>query len=245
MTKLTSFTFVIIALSTLFNNQIAKAEQLIELQYDGFKISYNCSKRGFEHYTYKAVKDTANFKRKGSFHHEKRLPEHCQQKSNKTYKLNSNINGYDRGHGVPANHFDYSKEAVNSTNTMANVVPHQRKLNQTGLWRYTDKIIECNRDTKNVFVYGGVIWGDDSTNDYFLNSHGVVTPDYLYKIIVINEKYQAWIMPNDKSPRSENADLYRVKVSEIESRTGRVFGLHEIKSSSSTTWKIGKYCKLS
>ena len=129
---------------------------------------------------------------------------------------------------------------------MANVVPHSRGLNRRGLWRHTDKIIECYRDIAALAVYGGVVWGDNSANDHFVSSHGVITPDYLYKVIIREDGTNlAWLMPNNDSPTSKNGKNYLVSINDIERTTGATFTAINKDVTAEKMWKLPKGCKLS
>ena len=66
---------------------------------------------------------------------------------------------------------------------MANILPQAANMNR-GAWYRTEKIIECYRDIDELLVLGGVIWGDNPNDDYFLASHGVATPDAFWKLIL-------------------------------------------------------------
>ena len=218
---------------------------LIKLDYPFMSILYNCNNRGYEHFSYITQKDTGNYDRRSSFFQEERLPAKCRQFTTGTYKrIDKSGTQYDLGHGAGANHFDFSKAAIEQTNTMANVLPHASNLNRTGLWRQTDKIIECLRNDEPLLVYGGVVWGDDKSNDHFVNSHGVITPDYLYKIIIKNNgQYNAWLMPNDDVAKSKSGDSYLTSISHIEKLTGAVFPIDIQKDViPKSTWKTPKGC---
>lgn len=79
---------------------------------------------------------------------------------------------YDRGHQVPANHLNTSEEAIKATNTMTNILPQAANMNR-GAWLRTEEIIECYRDISELLVIGGVIWGNNAADDFFVVSHGV------------------------------------------------------------------------
>jgi len=199
--------------------------ELITLTFPGWEIQYNCQKRGPESFFYQAVPDTGNHKRSSRFHAEERLPRHCRQFSTSTYKLSKNAEiFYDRGHMVPANHFDHDKAMINATNSMANIVPQASKLNRHGAWRKTEELVECYRDIGITNVWGGVIWGKDFRNDHFFETHGVVTPDFLWKIIQFpNGKVNGWIMPNSNAATAVNMDSYLVAPKTISKYTGIKF----------------------
>ncbi|MCJ8315241.1 MAG: DNA/RNA non-specific endonuclease, partial [Pseudomonadales bacterium] len=106
--------------------------------------------------------------------------------------------------------------------------------NRNGAWRFTEEITECNRGTNkdesnvSLKVWGGVIWGEDQSNDYFIESHGVVTPDYLWKVIEFSDgKVNAWIIPNDAQAKRSTASDYLVFPHEITHITGYSFELSQ------------------
>lgn len=208
-----------------------------------YSTLYSCEHRGYEHYYYSTRPDTGNVKRQLSFFQDKRLPKHCQQKSTSTYKATGSAPEFVRGHGAPYNHFDFDNDIAHSTSVLSNIVPHNAVLNRDGLWRFTDKLIECARDNGTVEVYGGVIWGDDTSNDYFVKSHGVTTPDYLYKIIEkTNGDRNAWIMTNNSVPTADNTESYLVSVSSIEKLTGVTFNELENKNAIGNPLKLPQFC---
>ncbi|MFI3187816.1 MAG: DNA/RNA non-specific endonuclease [Methylococcaceae bacterium] len=72
---------------------------------------------------------------------------------------------------------------------------------------------------------GGVIWGNNPADDYFVQSHGVKTPDAYWKVIVRgtgqDERAIAWIVPNSQDATRKHLDDYLVSaVDEIERVTG-------------------------
>ena len=227
----------------------AKAnENLIQLDYDGFSIGYNCEMRGYEWFYYITGPDTGNEERVSGFFQEERLPEHCRQFTTGTYQSPRGAEQYDRGHGVHQNVFDHDAQVMKATNTMANIIPHERSLNRRGAHRLTEKLTECWRDFGTMTVWGGVIWGSDTTNDYFLTSHGVTTPDFLWRAM---QRYDgeiiAWIIPNASSSTAERLDEFLVPFQEIEQRAGVTFqGLEEAAKSIrlSASWPMPEGCSI-
>ena len=94
-----------------------------------------------------------------------KIPKNCQKITAKAYGRS-----YDRGHQVPANHMDYSAIAIKQTNYMTNILPQAANMNR-GAWLQTEKIAECYRDIAELLVIGGVIWGNNEADDYFVKSH--------------------------------------------------------------------------
>ena len=68
---------------------------------------------------------------------------------------------------------------------------------------------------------GQVHWGDNPQDDYFVESHGVETPDAFWKLIIRGQdRVLAWIIPNMAQATKQRLDRYLVTVEELEKRTG-------------------------
>ena len=74
---------------------------------------------------------------------------------------------------------------------------------------------ECYRDLTDLVIYGGVIWGFDKSNDWFIDSHGVETPDYWWRLRyrVDSGTYDAWLMAN--SATSDRNQMKRFTIGEM------------------------------
>jgi endonuclease G len=110
---------------------------------------------------------------------------------------------------------------------MSNIVPQASQFNQ-GIWIEAENVAECYRDLAPVKVYGGVVYGNDraaTDNDYFVESHGIRTPEYFWKAVVTTQPRStelraiAWLIPN----RNELGplDKYLISISDLEKRVGR------------------------
>jgi endonuclease G len=201
------------------SSEISKvSDNILKLDYSGFTVWLDCSKRGAIRYQYVAQHDAGNLKRYDKFSLDPKVPKECQQYSSKAYGLK-----YDRGHQVPANHMDYSGLAIKQTNYMTNILPQAANMNR-GAWLQTEKITECYRDIAELLVIGGVIWGNNESDDYFVQSHGVKTPDAYWKVIIRGtgqaEQAIAWIVPNSQNATAKRLDQYLVSVEDIEKVTG-------------------------
>ena len=200
---------------------IKPGNNLLQLNYEGFTIWLDCEKRGAVKFRYNAHRDNGSFKRNKNFFLDPNVPKECQQYSGKSYKAKGQR--YDRGHLVPANHLDYSKSAIKATNTMTNILPQAANMNR-GAWLLTEEITECYRDIDELLIIGGVIWGNNQDNDYFMKSHGIKTPDAFWKVIIRgvgqDERVLAWIIPNSQAAKRKMLDSYLVTVNEIERITG-------------------------
>lgn len=218
------------------------ADNILQLDYEGFTVWLDCEKKGAMKFRYIAQRDSGKLKRYKRFHQDTAIPKECQQLSYKGYGRN-----YDRGHLVPANHLDHSKIAIRQSNFMTNILPQVSNMNR-GAWLRTEEITECYRDIDELLIIGGVIWGNNSDDDYFVRSHGVRTPDAYWKVIIRgigqSEKAIAWIIPNSHAAKRKQLDKYLVTVDEIEQITGEKipvadYAKHEKPSYS---WMIPKGC---
>jgi len=231
----------------VFKPQVSttKSSQIMKLDYEGFTVWLDCEKRGAVKFQYNAQRDTGNLPREAKFTLDPNVPAQCQQTTANTYGKN-----YDRGHLVPANHLDYSASAIKATNTMTNILPQAANMNR-GAWLQTEEIIECYRDIDELLVIGGVIWGNNPTDDYFVNSHGVKTPDAFWKVIIRgtgqNEQAIAWIVPNSKDATRKNLDKYLVAVDDIERITGEKIPVADYVKDTKpyASWLIPRGCNKS
>lgn len=218
ITNLTNQNYQVSSSGTESVERDPKNSNVLRINYPGFTVWLDCSKRGAIKFQYNAQHDTGNLKRYDSFFIDPNVPSECQQFSAKPYGQQ-----YDRGHQVPANHLDYSAEAIKATNFMPNILPQAANMNR-GAWLGTEEITECYRDTDELLIIGGVIWGDNPADDYFVQSHGVKTPDAYWKVIIRgtgqDERAIAWIVPNSQEATKKNLDKYLVTVDEIEKITG-------------------------
>jgi endonuclease G len=202
--------------------------ETITLEYNSWSIEYNCENRGYQYFHYLTVPDGGSIERVSRFTKEMRLPKKCRQFKTSSYKLPKGAPiSYDRGHGVHQNIWDNNKDLMKESNMMSNIVPQASKLNRSGVWRKAEELTECYRDLGQVEVWGGVIWGDDESNDHFVESHGVTTPDYLWKVIKFPDgEVNAWLMPNNNLPKSAVMDAYLVSPYKIENLTNKVFDIN-------------------
>ena len=223
-------------------NERYSANKILKLDYPGFTLWLDCEKRGAVKFQYVAQHDSGNAKRFKRFFLDPKVPAECQQTTAEAYGMQ-----YDRGHQVPANHLDASAEAIKATNAMPNILPQAANMNR-GAWMQTEEIIECYRDIAELLVVGGALWGQDS-NDYFVHTHGVKTPDAFWKVVIRgtgqDERAIAWIVPNSQDATKDNLDRYLVSVADIEHLTGEKLPVadyvkHEKPASS---WIIPRDCK--
>jgi endonuclease G len=194
---------------------VNKPTDLKQVDYEGFTLWLDCKERAAVKFRYSAQRDNGNEPRKENFTLDPAIPRECQQTSTKGYGKN-----YDRGHQVPANHLDYSAVAIKQSNYMTNILPQTATMNR-GAWLATEEIIECYRDIDELLVLGGVIWGNNPNDDYFVQSHGVKTPDAFWKVVIRGKnEVIAWIVPNNDQATRAKLDEYLTSVAAIEAITG-------------------------
>ncbi len=246
MRQLILFLSLMISLPALADNH--SDNQILKLDYTGFTVWLDCDIKGAVRFRYNAQRDTGNAKRHHKFYLDKNVPKHCQQNTTKSYKGKQKTGRYDRGHLVPANHMDSDPKAIHDSNYMTNIIPQAANANR-GAWLQTEEIIECYRDIDELLVVGGVIWGNDTSDDYFYRSHGIRTPDSMWKVVLRgakgDERVISWIVPNTQDAKRKKLDKYIVSVSDIEQMTGQKINevpdyLKDDKARSS--WLIPKGC---
>ncbi|GAD65192.1 putative endonuclease [Aquipseudomonas alcaligenes NBRC 14159] len=193
---------------------------LTELDYGRFQIMYDCQLGEPHRVTYLVGADKGALERVDNFRVDRSLPEGCKgQHAADTYKPPS---GFDRGHLAPANHFDDSRQAMNASNLMTNIVP-QLATHNRHTWGMTETLTECYRDIRPVQVIAGVVFGDlpqDLQNDYFVQSHGIATPEYFWKVLLTEDEVGqpliiSWWIPH-KTGLGTNLDPFVKSVREIE-----------------------------
>jgi DNA/RNA endonuclease G (NUC1) len=206
-------------------------DKQIELDYGGFTVFYGCERRGYNYVSYVTVPDSGEHSRYEPFHHEPRLAMHgcLPQKSTKSYRKAAGQEQYHRGHGIHQNILDHDLGLMKKSNAMTNIVPHHGVQNVDGLWRKLEMRIECARDATTTRVMLGNIWGTDTSNDHFVDSHGVATPDELWRVHVYDDHPNqafAWIIPNAGSPlKTDPEQPYRVTLNELKKRIGDEYEL--------------------
>jgi endonuclease G len=247
--------------NTNTNTNTQNNEKYITINFDHYELEFNCERGGYNHFSYTTVPDTGELSRYPTFKGYKDIIQSCNyqgdfakaSQNTNTYKSPKGKSTYDRGHGVHQNIWDHNKEYMKETNYMINIVPHESKQNRQGLWRYTEKLTECLRGDKNnkgdvLYVIGGNIWGNDTSNDYFVKSHNIQTPDELFKII-INEKENvaySWIIPNNSIANPRNANDYVVSIADIEHSLGYQFANipNQLRYTKQSTPRLPKGCSL-
>ncbi|MFT2112640.1 DNA/RNA non-specific endonuclease [Marinomonas sp. 2405UD68-3] len=164
----------------------------------------------------------------------------CQPKRLGTYKGKHGPEqvSFDRSHLIDANTFDFSATAIKQSNYMVNIAPQISYLNRDYAWKEIEERLDCYRtpeyisQDKSILVMAGVIWGNNESDDYFIDSHGVKTPDAFFKIVSFNggpqgNKVYAWKIPNVSGSQSDNPDDFLVSVQSLVIDSG-VFEIRDL-----------------
>jgi len=235
--------------STPTTQQQSNLTTQFSIDYGGFKLLYDCDLKSAIRFEYKLDRDTGNFSRLSTFTFDPNLRKNCgQQQSTNSYA--SVVSGWDRGHLVASNHMDYDAAYLLSANYMTNVVPQLASFNQ-GLWKETESITECYRDIAPIQVIGGVIYSDAS-NDFFLASHGIKSPDYFWKMLIttsLNNQIEtiSWLFPNQNG--LTNLNSFIVSIDDLERRVGADLIGIDLASAiklqkAAKSWELPKNCLL-
>ena len=219
-------------LSVLFGTLVclfassANAQQFRAKQYEGFTVWLDCINHGAIAFRYELTADDGSESRpEDNYVVDTSVPAECQPANGNSYRTSSvpvgQVGTYDRGHLVPVNHMDDSLQSMRDTYYVTNILPQASAFNQDeGAWFHTEVISECYRDITDLSIWGGVIFGDDATDDYFLDTHRVVTPDFWWKLIMRADTntYVAWLFPNSQSVDVGSIDQYVVDISYLQPR---------------------------
>jgi len=79
------------------NVEITRSGNILKLDYPGFTLWLDCSKRGAIKFQYVAQRDNGNYKRYDKFFLDPNVPAECQQKTANAYGHDDG-HDYDRGH---------------------------------------------------------------------------------------------------------------------------------------------------
>ncbi|TVZ41391.1 endonuclease G [Alteromonadaceae bacterium 2753L.S.0a.02] len=241
--KYIGFTFILLACVPLH-------AEVIKKNYSYFTLWVDCDRRSAIKFDYLLWADSGNYARPSSFYFDPYIPNRCEQKTTNSYA--SVHSGYDRGHLVASNHMDFNSTAIKRANYMTNILPQVGTMNR-GAWLRTEEIAECYREYTDIRVIGGPVWSAGVKNTYFLNSHGVKTPNKYWKVLIKQDYYGnvidaiGWIIPNSTSATKSNLNNYLKSINAIENATGQSI---PVPSSfkymvPSKSWSLPSGCDLS
>ncbi|ETV90143.1 hypothetical protein H310_15027 [Aphanomyces invadans] len=190
------------------------------IHHDGYSLLFNCARRTADRWNYTLGKEKGNPTRPSAFYSDPDVSKDCQQKSVKPYPSSASSGiSYDRGHLVASAHMTDSVEQRRQSHYMTNIAPQVASFNR-GIWEKTEGIEACHRDLQPLSTWGGLIY-TDASNDYFLESHGVQTPEFWWKVVLSKnadgtDKIISWMFPNRDGLGA--LDEYLVSVHDIEAK---------------------------
>jgi len=202
-----------------WETKIEGKAQITKRQYRGFIDWIDCARKGPVRFDYVAKKDCGCLPRPSSFYIDPVVDRKCQPSSTSSYGPT-----HDRGHMVPANHFDFDAVAIKETNFITNILPQTYQLNR-GAWLHSEEIIECLREVEPLHVIGGAVWRAEPTNEdkFLAESHGVpAVPVAFWKMVRAKTLYPkdnnliAWWFPNDAFAERAALDKFIVSISQLE-----------------------------
>jgi endonuclease G len=217
---------------------------LLRVDYEGFSVWLDCDHHGAYRFAYSVSVDTGHEPRIDGFSLDPGVSANCQPTSAEPFHSPVGAPRFDRGHQVPANHMDWSAQAISETNFLTNILPQTTVLNR-GAWLATEEIIECYRDIQDLQIIGGAIWTKNVKNDYFVQSHGIKTPDYFWKVVIrADGKAQAWLFPNNNAPTRARLNRYLIKIASLEKKVGETFPVSDAvrKRKYVKSWLIPSDC---
>jgi len=186
--------------------------KLLSMDYGGVGLLYDCAARSAIRFEYRLEKDTGNLVRPANYTFDPTFPKDCGQQTSTNSYANV-VNEWDRGHLVASNHMDFDTNYLLRANYMSNIVPQLASVNR-GVWKETENITECYRELAPINVIGGVVY-NDTKNDFFVQSHGIKSPDFFWKTLTTLDasghlQIISWLIPNHES--LEVLDAYIVTV---------------------------------
>ncbi|HXS38297.1 MAG TPA: DNA/RNA non-specific endonuclease [Flavipsychrobacter sp.] len=152
-----------------------------------------------------------HLKRKNFFTTDPEL--HKETELNKDYKTS----GYDKGHCMPAEDNDCSTTGMTECFYYSNIFPQAPSLNR-GIWKALEN---KEREEANEFGSVEVFIGYYGIAGY-IGADSVAVPEYCWKVIYANGKYQAYIFPNTDNA-SNDLTIFKTTISEIAKKTNISF----------------------
>lgn len=189
-----------------------------KISYPGMDVSFNSRMHipNWVAWELTASEASGTEPRSGSFYNDPDV-EGCPETYDYSYS------GYDRGHMAPAGDMKWSKEAMRSSFSLANICPQVKSLN-TGAWkRLEEKCRIWARADSSIIIVCGPILNDPIRE--FIGDTRVAVPKRFFKVILAPYATPmrgiGFIMPNDKVPGGMQATA--VSIDEVERVTGHDF----------------------
>jgi len=178
-------------------------DQILDKGY--YQICYDYRAKGAKYVGY--VLDgnkvnAGNIKKRPRFYSEKAIPKKYRTTSKDFTKNEFHA---DRGHLAPDASFDWSKKALKSVYTMANIIPQYRNINRN-TWvkaeRYERQVAS---KLGAVTVINGVVYGDYSKR---LRKSGIAYPTAYWKMLYDNHGFErCFYYKNDSQVKTKGDKL--------------------------------------
>jgi endonuclease G len=154
---------------------------IVVKNYTGFTVYIDCRNNGPIAYEMALVDDRGNVERGDDFVLDRSVPSECQMTTGDPFRVTpteeATLGEFQRGHLADANALDNFAQSMADSFFVTNMLPQAARFNGGGgAWRRTEEIAECYREITPLRIWGGVIWGDDASNDLFVDTHNVRTP---------------------------------------------------------------------
>lgn len=144
-------------------------------------------------------------KRTNDFRSDKTLPVEARSILN-DYKGS----GYDKGHMNPANDNTQNIEVMSQTFLLSNIVP-QNPNNNRGMWKKLETLTRNYvKNNEEAYIISGSIY----RRGYKTIGNKVGVPTDIFKIVITQDKYIAFMMPN--APVSGDLSNYIVPLNQIQ-----------------------------
>ena len=104
--------------------------------------------------------------------------------------------------------------------------------------------LRARAPANSLFCLSGVVWPVWGSSNEILASHGILVPDYFWKVIYHSNDSIAWIIPNKDDAKKQRLDKYLTSIAEIEQKTDFIIDVpNNLKNQKqSTSWDTG-YCE--
>jgi endonuclease G len=126
-------------------------DSIYRVDHVGFTLWLDCHEHGAIRFRCNAQHDSGNYPRQDDFRFDPDVPPECQQLNTDSYHTDPPAAEYQRGHLVPANHLDFSEQALAESFYMTNILPQTATLN-TGAWRIYSRATFMPPDRRSVGV---------------------------------------------------------------------------------------------
>lgn len=244
---MTTRTIILAAAVLVITGAASAAPLIVKKDYEGFTVYIDCRNHGPIAYEMTLGPDQGDVTRLSGFKIDPTVPAECQMTTGDTFKVTdaeeAAFGKFQRGHLADANSLDGGRQSMADSFFVTNMLPQAARFNGGGgAWRRTEEISECYREKVVLRIWGGVIWGNDATNDVFVDTHNVITPDRWWKVLFREDTdtHIAWIFENNKDEKRAVMDDRIVTLEELKQQIEFIpdFGPAEGSVASTTTWEL-------